>query len=78
MIKKLKALNAKKWISIFFFMLLLYLLQWSYFDFKNWLTDEKSVPLNALILTGDNTHVTLDKVREILIKQEGKLNFFYG
>lgn len=73
---KLKQVKIGKWISIFFFITLLYLLQWSYFHLKDWLTDQKSVPLNALILTGNETHITFDKVRDVLIKQEDRLNFF--
>lgn len=73
---KLKQMNYAKWISICFFLLLLYLLQLSFFNLKNWLTDEKSVPLSALVLTGDETHITFDKVRDVLIKQQDRLNFF--
>ena len=73
---KLKQVNFAKWISVFFFITLLYLLQFSYVSLKNWLTDVKSVPLSALILTGDKTHVTFDNVRNVLIKQEDRLNFF--
>lgn len=72
----LKQLNFAKWISILFFIILLYVLQYSYFGLKSWLTDEKSVPLSALILTGDKTHVTFDKVRDVLIAQQDRLNFF--
>ena len=73
---KLKQINIAKLISVIFFIALLYLLQLSYFSLKNWLTDVKSVPLSALILTGDNTHITFDKVREVIIEQEDRLNFF--
>jgi len=71
-----KQVNFAKWVSVIFFITLLYLLQLSYFGLKNWLTDEKSVPLSALILTGDKTHITADKVRDVLIAQEDRLNFF--
>ncbi len=73
---KLKQIDFAKWVSIFFFISLLYLLQLSFFNLKDWLTDEKSVPLSALVLTGDETHITFDKVRDVLIKQEDRLNFF--
>lgn len=73
---KLNQVNFVKWISVLFFIGLLYLLQFSYFSLKNWLTDEKSVPLSALILTGDNTHVSFENVRDVLIKQQDRLNFF--
>lgn len=73
---KLKQVNVTKWASILFFVGLLYLLQWSYYNLKEWLTDEKSVPLSALILTGDSTHVQIDDIRNVLNKQEGQLNFF--
>lgn len=74
--EKLKQVNFSKWISIFFFVTLLYLLQLSFVSLRDWITDEKSVPLSALILTGDNTHITFEKVRSVLIKQEDRLNFF--
>jgi cell division protein FtsQ len=73
---KLKQVNFAKWISVVFFITLIYLLQWSYVNLKSWLTDVKSVPLSALILTGNNTHVTFAKVREVLIEQQDRLNFF--
>lgn len=73
---KLKQINFTRWISILFFISLLYLLQLGCVSLKNWVTDVKSVPLSALILTGDNTHVTFDKVREVIIEQEDRLNFF--
>jgi len=73
---RLKQENLAKLIGILFFIALLYLLQLSYFGLKNWLTDQKSVPLNALILTGDDKHITFDKVRDVLISQEDRLNFF--
>ncbi|GLS89836.1 cell division protein FtsQ [Psychromonas marina] len=74
--EKLKQINVARLISALFFIGLLYLLQWSYFSLKDWLTDEKSVPLSALILTGDNTHVQFDDVRNVLIRQQDRLNFF--
>ena len=74
--EKIKQIDFAKWISILFFVAVLYLLQLSYSSLKNWLTDQKSVPLSALILTGDNTHITFEKVRGVLIKQQGRLNFF--
>ncbi|MCP5078084.1 MAG: FtsQ-type POTRA domain-containing protein, partial [Psychromonas sp.] len=73
---RLKQVNLAKLISILFFVALLYLLQLSYFGLKNWLTDQKSVPLNALILTGDDKHITFKRVRDVLIRQEDRLNFF--
>ena len=73
---KLKQLHIAKWLSLLFFIGLIYLLQLSYFSLKDWLTDEKSVPLSALILTGDNTHVPFNQVRDVLIRQEDRLNFF--
>ncbi|PKF62233.1 cell division protein FtsQ [Psychromonas sp. psych-6C06] len=76
MLTRLKQVNFAKLISVLFFIALLYLLQLSYFNLKNWLTDEKSVPLSALILTGDNTHITFNNVRDVLINQEDRLNFF--
>lgn len=73
---KIKQINFAKLTSILCFIALLYLLQYSYFSLKNWLTDYKSVPLSALVLTGNSTHIPFEKVRDVLIKQEDRLNFF--
>ena len=73
---KLTQINFSKWISILFFIILLYLLQFSFFSLKEWLTDQKSVPLSALILTGDDTHISFNKVRDVIVAQEDRLNFF--
>lgn len=73
---KLKQINVAKLISALFFIGLLFLLQFSYFSLKNWLTDHESVPLSKLILTGNSTHIPFEKVREVLIRQEDRLNFF--
>tara|TARA_R110001583_G_scaffold67490_7_gene192910 strand:- start:18745 stop:19491 length:747 start_codon:yes stop_codon:yes gene_type:complete len=73
---KLKQVNFAKCISIVFFIAVLYLLNLSFFTLKDWITDEKSVPLNALILTGNDTHITFEKVREVLVTHENRLNFF--
>ncbi|WP_372880145.1 FtsQ-type POTRA domain-containing protein [Psychromonas sp.] len=59
-----------------FFLLLIYGLQDSYFKLKAWLTDEQSLPLTSLILTGEMQHVSSDDVRLVLKKQKNRLNFF--
>ena len=74
--QKLKQIKIEKWIGFFVFVLLIYGLQDSFFKLKHWLTDEQSLPLTALILTGEREHITQDVVREILVKQEDRLNFF--
>ncbi|WP_413693693.1 cell division protein FtsQ/DivIB [Pseudoalteromonas sp. KJ10-2] len=71
-----KKITISKWISFFIFLLLIYTLQDGFFKLKHWLTDEKSLPLTALILTGERHHVTEDVVRSVLAKQHDKLNFF--
>ncbi|HEY7866040.1 MAG TPA: FtsQ-type POTRA domain-containing protein, partial [Psychromonas sp.] len=43
---------------------------------KAWLTDEQSLPLTFLILTGDLQHVSSDDVRTVLKEQKNRLNFF--
>lgn len=73
---KLKKIKIAKWISLFFFLLLIYGLQDSYFKLKAWLTDEQSLPLTFLILTGEMQHVSSDDVRSVLKKQKDRLNFF--
>lgn len=74
--QKLKQVRISKWISFFVFVLLIYVLQDSYFKLKFWLTDHQSSPLTALVLTGDRLHITEDVVREVLVNQEDRLNFF--
>ncbi len=72
----LKQVKIGKWISLLFFLTLIYTLQSSYFKLKSWLTDEQSLPLTSLILTGNIEHVLEDDVRSILIEQKDRLNFF--
>ena len=76
MIDKLKEVKIGKWIGLLFFIGLIYLLQLGYLELQKWLTDEKSVPLTSLVLTGQREHVSVDDVRSILIEQEDRLNFF--
>ena len=76
MLQKLKKIKISKWISFLVFVLLIYALQDSFFKLKHWLTDEKSLPLTGLVLTGNREHVTEDMVRAVLAKQKDKLNFF--
>lgn len=73
---KLKQVKLGKWISLLFFLTVIYALQYSYFKLKSWLTDEQSVPLTSLILTGPREHVSENEVRSVLIKQKDRLNFF--
>ena len=73
---KLKQVKFAKWISLLFLLTVIYALQYSYFRLKNWLTDEQSVPLTSLILTGQREHVSEGAVRSILIEQKDRLNFF--
>ncbi|MDA7746810.1 cell division protein FtsQ/DivIB [Psychromonas sp.] len=40
------------------------------------MTDQKSLPLTSLVLTGNGKHVTHAIVQEVLVKQEDRLNFF--
>lgn len=73
---RLKQVKIGKWISFLFFLMVIYILQNSYFKVTRWLADEKSLPLNALVLTGNIKHVSLDEVRAILVAQQDRLNFF--
>ena len=74
--QKLKQVKISKWISFFIFLLLIYFVQNSFFKLKVWLTDQESLPLTALVLTGDRLHITDKVVTDILAKQKNKLNFF--
>lgn len=72
----LKQVKIGKWISLLFFLTLIYALQDSYFKLKDWLTDEQSLPLTSLILTGNIEHISEDDVRSVLYEQKDRLNFF--
>lgn len=72
----LKKIKIGKWISLVFFIALIYVLVDSYCKLKDWLTDEKSLPLTSLILTGKLEHISSDDVRAVLIAQQDRLNFF--
>lgn len=74
--QRIKKIKVGKCIGLFTFVLLIYALQDGFFKLKSWLTDEKSLPLTTLVLTGDREHVTHDVVRSVLLKQEDRLNFF--
>ncbi|MFT5653584.1 MAG: cell division protein FtsQ, partial [Psychromonas sp.] len=76
MASKFKEINIGKWIGLIFFLILIYGLQSSYSKLKSWLTDQQSLPLTFLILTGDMQHVSLDEVRGVLKEQKNRLNFF--
>jgi len=73
---KLKQIKLGKWISLLFFLAVIYTLQYGGFKLYKWLTNEQSLPLTSLILTGHKEHVSEDAVRAILIAQKDKLNFF--
>ena len=73
---KLKQVKMSKWISLLFLLSVIYILQDGYFKLQTWLTDERSLPLTSLILTGHGEHVSEDDVRAILIAQKDRLNFF--
>jgi len=76
MLHKLKKVKISTWISFFIFVVLIYAVQNTFFKVKNWLTDEQSLPLTSLILTGELRHITEQVVTDILVEQETRLNFF--
>jgi len=76
MLHKLKQVNISKWLSFFIFVVLIYAVQSTFFKLKNWLTDEQSLPLTSLVLTGDRVHITEQVVAEVLDGQADQLNFF--
>ncbi|WP_369434550.1 cell division protein FtsQ/DivIB [Psychromonas sp. MME1] len=65
-----------KLVSLLFFITLIYFLQYGYFRVSAWLTDQQSMPLSSLILTGNIKHIAVNDVRKILIAQQNRLNFF--
>jgi cell division protein FtsQ len=73
---KLKHVKIGKWISFLFLMTLIYVLQDSYVKLTTWLTDEQSLPLTSLVLTGNLQHITTNDVRSVLNEQKERLNFF--
>jgi cell division protein FtsQ len=73
---KLKQVKISKWVSLLFFLAVIYTLQDCYFKLQTWLTDEKSLPLTSFILTGQGEHVSENEVRSVLISQKERLNFF--
>lgn len=73
---KLKQIKIGKWLSLLFFLAVIYTLENCYFKLRSWLTDGQSLPLSSLILTGQREHVSVDEVRSILLAQEDRLNFF--
>ena len=73
---KLKQVKISKWISLIFFIVVIYALQHSFSKLHDWLTDGQSLPLSAFILTGKSEHVPENDVRIILLNQKDKLNFF--
>jgi len=74
--QSLKQIKISKWISFLIFVLLIYALQNAFFKLKYWLTDDQSLPLTALVLTGERQHITNDIVTDVLAQQVDKLNFF--
>lgn len=73
---QIKKIKISKLISLIFLITLIYLLHNSYIKLKDWLTDEQSLPLSSLVLTGNLEHVTATDVRSVLNEQKDRLNFF--
>jgi len=74
--QRLKQVKISQWISFFIFIILIYLVQHVFFKVQDWLTDEQSLPLTSLILTGNTEHISEQVVTDILMQQEDRLNFF--
>jgi cell division protein FtsQ len=49
---------------------------YSLYLIKNWITDDKTLPITSFILTGTQKYVSADSVKKILMSQGDKLNFF--
>ncbi len=73
---QLTQVKIGRWLSLLFFLTVIYILQYSYLQLKSWLTDAQAVPLTSLILTGSREHISLDDVRSVLVTQQDRLNFF--
>lgn len=76
MLQRLKQVKISQWISFFIFLMLIYVVQHVLFKVQDWLTDEQSLPLTSLILTGNSEHISEQVVTDILMQQEDRLNFF--
>lgn len=74
--QKIKQVKIAKLFGLLFLIALIYALQNSYVKLRDWLTDEQSLPLSALILTGSLEHITSSDVRTVLNAQQNRLNFF--
>jgi len=76
MLDKLKQLNWSKIVSIVFFVAVLIVLLEAVLMLRSKFTNETEQPLVSLLLTGKHPHVSAVDVRDILLKQNSKLNFF--
>ncbi len=76
MLKKLTKIKFGKWVSILFFVCLIIGFLYSLYLIKNWITDDKTLPITSFILTGTQKYVSADSVKKILMSQGDKLNFF--
>lgn len=76
MLDKLKNITFEKWVSAFFLICVIAAILHGFALFKAWATDERTLPITSLILTGTHDDISTDSINKILLKQESKLNFF--
>lgn len=76
MLNKLKKITFEKWGSIFLLICVIAGVSHGFTLFKDWATNESTLPITSLILTGSHDDISTDSINEILLKQDSKLNFF--
>ena len=72
----LKKINFKKWGSIVFLVCVIAGLSHAFTQFKTWATNDKTLPITSLVLTGAHDDISTANINEVLLRQKSKLNFF--
>lgn len=75
-LKKFTIIKFGKWLSILLFVCLISAFLYGLYFIKNWITDEKTLPITYFSLTGTQQYVSTASVKKILLSQGDKLNFF--
>lgn len=76
MLDKLKNIPYKRIASIVFLICVIASFYHAFNLFKIWATNTKTLPINALVLTGAHEDVSNESIMNVLLAQKSKLNFF--
>ncbi len=68
--------RAAFFAGLIFFLCVLFGLYWTATKVTQWLTDQKHLPMNQLILLGERQYVSDDEVRQVLLAIPESQNFF--